>query len=123
VISLLLEQLGPGYVLRRERNTEVGHAMHAWQKSSQDRGVRSVGDWTMREGLRETDAIGREPVKRGSFDLLVAIATNVVGAQGVDRDQEDVGRGLSRSRLPPGSRNQEKGAQRVCKSPHEVNLS
>ena len=45
----------------------------------------------MSEGLREADTIGGERIECGSFNLLVSVAADMIGAQRVDGDEEDVG--------------------------------
>ena len=69
-----------------------------------NRGVRGIGDRAVRESLREADAVGGERVEGGSFNLFVAVAADMVGAQSVDGDEEDVGLGriAARSRAPIG---------------------
>jgi len=124
VVSLLLQQLRPGCVLRGERNAEVGNPVNAGQESGKDGGVRRVGDWAVSERLREANAVGGEGIERWSFDLLVAVTGDVVGAQRVERDQEDIGQGFPRrGRLSPGRSQQENDARKVSRSPHEINLS
>jgi arylsulfatase A-like enzyme/cytochrome c-type biogenesis protein CcmH/NrfG len=49
----------------------------------------------MSEGLGEADAVGGERVQCGSFDLLVSIAANVIGAQRINGDEEHVGGRIS----------------------------
>ena len=55
--------------------------------------MRRVGDGAVGERLREANAILGDRVDGGSFDLLVSVTGDVVGAQGVNRDEEDVGLG------------------------------
>jgi hypothetical protein len=58
----------------------------------------------MRERLREADTVGGERVECGSFNLLVSVAADVVGAQGIDGDKKHVGGRVScRNGLPPAS--------------------
>src|SRR4029077_4874107 len=58
--------------------------------------VRGVRDRAMSECLREANTIGGEGVERGGFDLLVPVAANVIGAEGIDGDEVHVGGRLSR---------------------------
>ncbi len=77
-------------VLRRERNSEVSDAVHARQETSQDAGVRGIGDGAVGESLREADAVRGERVKCRRLDLFVAIAANMVSAESIDGDEEHV---------------------------------
>src|SRR6266403_1128821 len=92
LITLLFEQFRPSRVPWRERDTKVRYAVHAGQESSQDRSVRSVCDGTMRKRMRKAGAIRSQRVQRGSFDLLVSVATDVIRPQRVDGDQKNIRR-------------------------------
>ena len=91
LISLFFEQFSPGDVLGRERNSEIGDTVDAGQQAGEDGGVRRVGDGAVRERMGEANAVRGDRVDGGSFDLLVSVAGDVVGTQGVDGDEEDVG--------------------------------
>ncbi len=52
--------------------------------------MRSVGDRAGRERMGETNAVFRQSVERRRLNVFVAVAVDVVGAEGVDGDQEDV---------------------------------
>ena len=91
LVSLLFQELGPGDMLGRERDAEIGDAVHAGQQAGEDGGVRSVGDGTVRKGLGKPDAVSGDGVDGGSLDVLVSVAAEVVGAECVDGDEEDVG--------------------------------
>ena len=82
-------------MLRRERNAKIRDAVHTRQQAGKDRNVRSVRDRAMGEGLAKPDTVGGERVQCGSFDLLVSIAANMIGAQRVDGDEEHVWRRIS----------------------------
>ena len=53
--------------------------------------MRSVRDRAMSERLREADTIGGERVQCRGFDLLVPVAADMIGAQGIDGDEVHVG--------------------------------
>ena len=91
VVAALLQERGGGDVLRRQRDAEIGDSVDAGQEAGEDRSVRSVGDRAVRESLSEANAVGREGVERGRFNLFVSVAADVVGAQSVDSDEVDVG--------------------------------
>ena len=52
--------------------------------------MRSVRDRTGRERFREPDAVLRQMVQRGRFDIIVAITMDVVGAERIYGDQKDL---------------------------------
>jgi hypothetical protein len=52
--------------------------------------VRGVRDRTGRERFREPDAVLRQMVECGRFNIVVAIAMDVVGAERVYGDKKDV---------------------------------
>src|SRR5580765_3374837 len=68
LVALLLQQFRPSRVLWRERNSEICHAVHAGQKPSQDRGVRSVRDGTVCKCIRKTNTVRSQPVQRRSLN-------------------------------------------------------
>ncbi len=55
--------------------------------------MRSVGDRAGSECLGEANAVFRQPVERRRLNVFVAVAVDVVGAEGVDGDQKNVGLG------------------------------
>jgi hypothetical protein len=69
---------------------ESGDAVDAGQKAGQDGDVRGIRDRTVSEGLGEADAVGGERIQSRGFDLFVSVAADVIGAQGIDCDQENV---------------------------------
>lgn len=89
LVPLRLEQLSQCGVASK-RNAEVGNAVRARQQSGEDAGMRSVGDGAGGEGLGKTDAVGVERVERGGLGQRVAVAADVIGAQGVYSDEDDV---------------------------------
>ena len=90
VIAVLLQQLGQRRMRRRQRHGKIGDAMRAGQQAGQDAGVRSVGDRAGCERLGEANAVFCQSIERRRLNVFVAIAVDVVGAQGVDGDQENV---------------------------------
>ena len=60
--------------------------------------VRGQGYRHDREGALKASAIRRQAVDVGRLDLLVSVAAEMVGAQRVDGDQDDIQRRL-RGRL------------------------
>jgi len=48
--------------------------------------MRSIRDWTGREGLIEANAISGQAVESGGFDLFIAVTMDVVSPQSVDGD-------------------------------------
>src|ERR1700682_1861124 len=78
---------------RCQRHGKIGHAVRTWQQASHDTGVRSVRDRAGSEGLREAYAVSCQSVECRRLNVFVAVAVNVVGAKGIDGDQENVGLG------------------------------
>ena len=75
---------------RRQRHGKIGDAMAAGQQAGQDAGVRSVSDRAGSERLGETNAVFCQTIERRRLNVFVAVAVDVVGAEGVDGDQENV---------------------------------
>ena len=91
----------------RQRNSEISDAVVARQQSGKDCGVRGVGDWTGCEGLGEADTIFCQGIERGSLDVVVAVAADVVRTQSVNGDKENIRAGsLSGRGFPRGLRRQ-----------------
>ena len=100
VIALRLQQGCQSRMRRRQRHGKIGDAMTAGQQAGQDAGVRSVGDRTRREGMGETNAVFCQSIERRRLNVFVTVAVHVVGAQGVDGDQENFRLGGLFLRLP-----------------------
>ena len=117
LLNLRFGQSQSTVMLWQEKDSKIGNAVHAGQEAGQDRNVRSVRDRAVREGLGEADAVGGKRIKCGRFDLLVSIAADMVGAQGIDGDQVHIGRRLLSGRIlsPTGNR-RKKTEQRQGKS-------
>ena len=62
------------------RGVDAGH----------DRAVRGESEGHRRHRVLEQDALAREPVEMRRLDLCVAVAAQTVGAQRIDRHQDDV---------------------------------
>ena len=90
VIAALLQQLRQSGMRRSQRHGKIGDAMRAGQQSGQNAGMRSIGDRAGSEGLGKANAVFCQAVERRRLNGFVAVAVNVVGAQGVDGDQENV---------------------------------
>src|SRR5208337_971405 len=117
LVAALFQQFRRSGVLRREWDSEVGDAVYAGQEAGKNRNVRSVRDRAMREGLSEADTIGGERIERRRFDLLVSVAPDMVGAQGIDGDKKHVGRGCPwGGSVAPGGNSQHNGERKHCKS-------
>ena len=80
----------------RQRDGEIGHAMGAGEQAGENAGVGSVGDRAGGEGIRESDAVFRQSIKRRRLYGFVTVAMDVIGAESVDGDQEYVGRRFCR---------------------------
>src|SRR5437016_234625 len=66
-----------------------------------DRGVRWQRHWHGGKCIIETRSDGGEGVNVWSMNVFVAIASQVIGAQGINRDQEYVGLRMNRARNWP----------------------
>src|SRR5438552_5537220 len=96
-ISMLFESLGHGAESWGERlSSEILHAVLKWIGSRENDRMRRPGERNLRDGALEENAIAREGIGRRGLHLFCAVATDVVGANGVDRDQNDVGRQFAR---------------------------
>src|SRR5207245_2302075 len=92
-ISMLFESLREGAELRSERLPgEILHAILKWIGSRENDRMRRPGERNLRDGVFKEDADVGEGIGRRSLHLLCAVATDVVGANSVDRDQNDIGR-------------------------------
>ena len=80
--------------------------------------MRSVGDRAGSERVGEANAIFRQSVERRRLNVLVAITVNVVGAKGVNGDQENVGLGCPFLRLSgPGEKRPPARKQSISERP------
>src|SRR5439155_26567390 len=92
-ISMLFESLREGAELRSERLPgEILHAILKWIGPRENDRVRRPGERNLRNSVFKEDAVVGEGIGRRSLHLLCAVATDVVGANSVDRDQNDIGR-------------------------------
>ena len=91
VVTVLLQQFGPGGVGRGQGNGEISYSVHAGQQPGKNGRVRSVRDRTRRECLREANSILGEHIERRSLDPIVAVTMNMVGAKRINRHQEYIG--------------------------------
>src|SRR5580700_2012486 len=90
-VACLLEGLSDGAKLRRQRLPgEILHAVLKWISAGQDSGVRRPGKRDLRDGALENQSVARERIKGGSLDGLRAVASDVIGTQSVDGDENHV---------------------------------
>src|SRR5882724_8341718 len=80
-------------VFWHQRNSKVAHSVGAWQKPRQNTRMGRIGDRAGRECLREANSLLCQLIQRRSLDPVVSIAVNVVRAQGIYGDQENVSAG------------------------------
>ena len=96
---MLLKSLGDGVKLRGERlPSEILHTVLKGIGSGEDCRMRRPGQRNLREGALKDYAIAAERVQVRSLDLGGAVAAHVIGAEGVDRDKEDIDCRLPRRR-------------------------
>ena len=92
-ISMLFEGLRDRAELWSERlPSEILHGILKWVRPREDDRVRRPGERNLRDGMFKEDAIVGESVGRRGLHLFCAIATDVICADRVDRDQNDIGR-------------------------------
>ena len=72
--------------------SEILHGILKWVRPREDDRVRRPGERNLRDGMFKEDAIVGEGVGRRGLHLFCAIATDVICADRVDRDQNDIGR-------------------------------
>ena len=96
-VPLLLESLRQGHGAGTHWIGKIHYSVVAGIKPGQDAGVRRVGDGADGERILEADAVARQAVEGRCLRLLVAVATHVVGAQRIQRNEEDVWLGVLRS--------------------------
>src|SRR5439155_5227176 len=101
LVTVFFQDLSQSARLGRKRSAKVQDSMRAGQQTRHDAGVRSVGDRTWREGIRETNTIPRQAVQRWSSDFAISITSHVVRSKRIDGDEIDVG-GLSEGRSRGG---------------------
>ena len=72
--------------------SEILHAILKWVRPREDDRVRRPGERNLRDGSFKENAIVGEGIGRWGLHLLRAVASDVIGASSVDRDEEDVWR-------------------------------
>ena len=90
-IALGLEQRGESLVARIERKDDVvADAVDGRVQAGEDRGVRGARERHRALGLLEPDAAGGQGIQGRGRGLPVAVDADVIGAQRVDRDEQQV---------------------------------
>src|SRR5215470_3130076 len=69
------------------------------EEAGEEARVRGEGERHGRRGAGEAHPFARQAVERRRLGVAVAVAADVVGAHGVQGDEEDVRRGGGRARL------------------------
>ena len=106
---------------RRQRHAEVANTVGTRQKPSQNAGVRAIGDRAGRECLGETNTLLCKQVEPGSLNAIVSVTVNVIGAERIDRNEENVGTGtLLLIRRMAVTRACCQQAAKECKDPHRA---
>src|SRR5437879_2521859 len=104
-----------------KRHTEVADAVRAWQQPRQNAGMRAIRDRAGRECLGETNTLLCEQVEPGSLNAIVSVTVNVIGAERIDRNEENVGTGtLLLIRRMAVTRACGQQAAKECKDPHRA---
>ena len=81
-----------GMRLVQDEAFHVAQAVAGGVRAGQDGGMRGQGERDLRHGPGEAQTAGRKGIEMRSFRFVRGgITTEVVGAGGVERDQEDVG--------------------------------
>src|SRR4029077_4330015 len=101
-VTRLLEGLGHGAELLRQRlSGEILHAVLKWVSAGQDHRMRRPCKRDLRDRPLKNDPVASQRIKGWSLDGLRSITSHVIGTQGIDGDQYDVGFRKSGSRMPP----------------------
>ena len=98
---------------------EIMHPTEHGIGSGQNRGVRGQGYGNDCEGAVETRSVGSEGVDVGRLDLFVSVAADMVGAQRVDRNEDDIQSGLGgrlrgRMKWYKGRQDENQSTKRRC---------
>ena len=112
-VPRVVEGLGQGGDgLGQHEVAVVAHAVAKRGEPGEDRGVRRCRERHVGDRGREARAAGGQRVEDGGRGAGVTVAADVVGAEGVDGDEQDVGPGPSRGgRTRPRARTGERGGQ------------
>jgi hypothetical protein len=90
VITLFTKDFRPCGMFGRKRYGKISDSVRAGQEPGKNCGVRSIGNRARSKGLREAYALLCQCIQGRGFHVLIAVAVNVVRAQSVDGDKEDV---------------------------------
>ncbi len=115
------EQGGEGRGLRTERaHPVVAQAVVGGQQSREQARMRGERERHRRGGVGEPHPLAGQPVEPGGHRLAVAVAADVVGADGVQSDQNEVwvtGGALARAAGDPeNEEREERGPGELCRS-------
>src|SRR5437764_3693697 len=87
-ISMIFKRLRYGAELRRQRRTgKILHAVLKRIRPCQNHRVRRPSQRHLRDRVFEHDPVMRQRIKRRRLHVLGAVTTDVVGAYGVNRDE------------------------------------
>ena len=96
-VSRVVKGLGQGRDrVRQDVIAVVAYPVAKRREAGQDRGVRRRRERHLCDRGREARAAGRERVEHRGGGAGVSVAAQVVGAEGVDRDEQDIGPGCGR---------------------------
>ncbi len=76
-----------------QRDRKIGDAVRTGQQSGEDAGMRSIGDGAGGECPCEANTVLGQAIEGRCLNGLIAVAVDVVGAEGIDGDQKHVGMG------------------------------
>src|SRR6185312_3703279 len=93
------KHFGNGYMRRKQWYTEVGHAVDAWILTGQNACMRCVCNWAGSKCILELVPVVSQRIESGSLDVSISVTADVVRANGVNRDEKNIGLfGASRNR-------------------------
>ncbi|HSS52569.1 MAG TPA: sulfatase, partial [Thermoanaerobaculia bacterium] len=113
-----LVDLAPTLAGLQRTGAVVAQAVMERQQPREDGGVGGEGQWHGGGDGVEAQSLARQAVQRGRDRVVVAVAAQVVGANGIHGHQQEVGIALRTSRAAPGERqDKEKGRRQGARAP------
>src|SRR5262249_13844103 len=93
LITLTAKDLGQRGNIGRQNLVEVIDAAGRWQHRGKERHVRRQRPRSLRTAVAEADRLLGEAIEGGGGGARMGVAAEMVGAEGVEGGEEDVGAG------------------------------
>ena len=71
--------------------SEILHAILKRIRAGEDRRMRGPGERNLRDGAVEDHVIRCEGIERGRFNVLRAVATEMIGTERINCNKNDIG--------------------------------